>query len=132
MLSVMEGKYRRLQTTELEIKEVLDEELLALEKFFQKAVIDRNLNKLQDSLIFGLLSNDYQEKINKEIDFLNIINVFIYQPANSKDKKIFRDKILEIANQHELQKTSPVVFSSLLCLYGNDICREILKPKKNI
>ena len=73
MLSVMEGKYRRLQTTELEIKEVLDEELLALEKFFQKAVIDRNLNKLQDSLIFGLLSNDYQEKINKEIDFLNII-----------------------------------------------------------
>lgn len=132
MLSVMEGKYRRLQTTELEIKEVLDEELLALEKFFQKAVIDRNLNKLQDSLIFGLLSNDYQEKINKEIDFLNIINVFIYQPANSKDKKIFRDKILEIANQHELQKTSPVVFSSLLCLYGNDICREILKSKKNI
>ena len=131
MLSIMEGEKARLQAHD-EVKKLLDDELSACEKFFDHAEIDYSLKELSERLISGLISKDYKESINREINFLFEINEFIFQNCKAETRKKLKIDILKTAEKYNLHKTQPVVFSSLLCLYNNEICRKILKPKQKI
>lgn len=78
-------------------------------------------------------SHDYASCIEHKIKFLKEVNDFLYQPLPKDDWHKAKEEILKIHEDRYNQyfsQCSPIVLSALYCLYGNDTCRKILKPKK--
>ncbi len=133
--SLFEGQHGRIECLS-EVSETAEKEVKVLESFFQLATIDRLfVEELRKLYCEAKDSNEYKVNIENKINFLKDVNQYLYQPLKDKDKYDARDKIIEIQkNKYSkyLDKFNPVVLSALYCLYGNDICKKILKPKKDV
>lgn len=135
LFSLLEGQHGRIECVD-EISDTVNRELEALEIFFGRKKVDRSLR--EDFLpLFkeAKASNGYKENIKAKIDFLRDINEYLYQPLSMKARSDARDKIISIQrNKYRkyFDNFNPVVIATLCCIYNNDVCRKILKPKKDI
>lgn len=135
MFSLFEGQHGRIECVN-EIPSTVAKEVDALKKFFKKARIDDSFQMVVKKLFEIAKSNaEYQKSIQDKISFLKEVNQYLYQPLSLEEKtkaiegikSIHRDKYFIY-----FDKFNPVVVAALFCLCGNDICKKILKPKKDV
>ncbi|MBR3483022.1 MAG: hypothetical protein IKH45_09130 [Neisseriaceae bacterium] len=134
--SIIEGEHGKPQTKKEEIYNVIKKEIGEIRCFFQKAKPDPIISEKEciEHLIDILLSNEYKKDISNQIEFLEKVNEYIYIKVSNNTKKEYKDKILDAANDYGLNRRSPIVLCTLLCLYkqDNNTYRKIIKPKEKI
>lgn len=133
MFSLFEGQHGRMECVD-EIPNTVVKELDVLKIFFKKARVDDSFQIYAKQLFEAAkTSEEYQKSIQDKISFLEEINEYLYQPLPSKDRKKVCENIENIyKNKYFFDKFNPVVVAALFCLCGNDICKKILKPKKDV
>lgn len=134
MFSLFEGQHGRIEYDN-EVFDTVDKELNVLKNFFKKAKVDdlfiSNFKLFEQAKV----SIEYKNNVEDKISFLEDINDYLYQPLSSADKPNAIKEILHIQGEKYgacFDKLNPVVVASLCCVYGNDICKKILKPKKEL
>ncbi|HHX2531724.1 hypothetical protein ACTHSP_00895 [Neisseria sp. P0001.S005] len=134
MFSLFEGQYGRIEYDN-EVIDTVDKELNVLKNFFKKAKVDDSFISNFELFEQAKVSIEYKKNVEDKISFLEDINDYLYQPLSSDRKSNAIEKILHIQGEKYgacFDKLNPVVVASLCCVYGNDICKKILKPKKEV
>lgn len=134
ILSLIEGRHGRLENVG-EIPDTVKSELAALEIFFKKAKVDKSFESIYQLFEDGKCDYEYKGNIQDKIEFLQEVNEYLYQPLPEKCKLYAKKEIVRIQEEKYgkfFDKFNPVVVASLCCLYGNQVCKKILKPKKDI
>lgn len=132
ILSVFEGEHGRLDTED-EIKNTVKKETYVLKNFFKKATVDKSIYKeLLPLFLEGKLSPEFNIDIFNKIKFLQVVNAYIYQPVSPAVRAEFKDNIVNHLSEFKIDKCNPIVVAVLCTLYGNEVCRKILKPKEDV
>ncbi len=134
MFSLFEGQHGRMEYVN-EVSDTIVKELKVLKNFFKKAEVDNSF--ISNARLFeqAKVSVEYRKNIEDKISFLEEINDYLYQPLSSGEKPNAIEKILCVQKEKYgdcFDKLNPVVVASLYCVYGNNICKKILKPKKEV
>lgn len=130
IISIIEGQKGRKES-EQEMEETIDKEANALKDFFSNAKADNSFlleNAQSTSKIFAESDSTYNAKYDS---FLEEINPFLVDNPKKNGKKELKNKILDIAKNHEIPVGHPVVICCLSALYSSKSSRGILKFKKN-
>ena len=134
IFSLFEGEHGRMESSD-EISKTVEKEVEALIYFFRKADIDKSFieENLKQSFYEAKNSPDYKANFKDKENFLKEVNHYLYQPQ--KDRIDAGNRIIEIQKNNYAKyfnKSHPVVIAALCCLYENNVCNKILKPKKDI
>lgn len=134
MFSLFEGQHGRIEYDN-EVFDTVDKELNVLKNFFKKAKVDDSFISNFELFEQAKVSIEYKKNVEDKISFLEDINDYLYQPLSSEAKSNAIEKILCIQEEKYrdcFDRIDPVVVASLCCVYGNNICKKILKPKKEV
>lgn len=131
ILSLFEGESGEIEYDKVLSKKALKQEVYHLKKFFSKAKVD-DLSEVVDTFLCAKHDVEYIKDIKSKIEFLEKINEYIYQKLLPEKVEQAKFDIIKISEEMKLNKFHPVVVASLCTLYGDNICRGILKPKGNI
>ncbi len=129
MLSIMEGQTGKIESPEL-IKATLEKESKIIAQFFRKAHIDTPFLSVNDHYI----SSKFHELTTNHTSYLHFLekcSQLLYIPISPKNKNRIKDQILDLARENEIPFSSHIMMCPLSVLYGSDIARGVLKPKKN-
>lgn len=132
ILSLFEGEHGRLDS-ESEIEHIVSKETYHVKNFFIYASVDKSIRReLLPLFKEGKLSSEFQTDISNKIKFLQEVNRYIYQPVSSEERASFRDEIVDLLAAFNIDKCHPISVAVLCALYEDEVCKKILKPKKDI
>lgn len=131
IFSLIEGQTGHQENKD-EINETRIKEIKELENFFGAKKVERyfNSNMLDDFYNFKQSPDHINDVKNKE-KFLKEINGLIINKLKKEVMCKKREEILRKAWEFKIDRNDPIIKVALMCLYNNETCRKIIKPKKN-
>ncbi|EBO9258003.1 TPA: hypothetical protein ACN5MR_002267 [Salmonella enterica] len=131
ILAIMEGQSGRLETESEIEKTILDDiSKLSEAKFFKQASIDRSFCQhviLKSLLVESLKTSARDLKRDSHIALLEYYNLIIGGKIKTERRKKIAFEMKEKADELNLHLEHPTFFASLLCLFGSDNARRLLK-----
>lgn len=111
-----------------DIRQELQEEITAIQNFYEKAQTDRHFFKPE--VIDTLSSCDMFTSLRRSMHFLCESSQLLYQPVSPLKYQNVCHEILEIAELCDIPRGHPVVLCTIACLYRNKYAQDLLKFKK--
>lgn len=129
LLSIIEGNQRRIPTRE-EVLELVRRETTAIKNFFKRARHDSDYLKENIIDVVMIALGETAREMDTYRAATKDLRHLLANPNGEDRARRLRDQIFELAADHGISETNPLILCGIASVYGNIHARLVLKPSE--